>query len=178
MISNEFGFNFIEIPFSGCEIFRNIFCESNSECNLEDKKLDTCIEYHTFSIAKSPYLRASCIFRNGLQLRKEHDLKPQTFLSYFENNLNRWDMLADDIFHSQYHYIKDAKDVELFRYEDLLETWAPLNEYLKNIGLNPIRYFNEEIIKNWQDDYSTEKSVEIVEYIFEDDFENLGYSKL
>jgi len=178
MISNEYGFNFIEIPVSGSELFLEIFKESNRECKLTDERLNTCIEYHTMSIVKSPYLRASCIFRNGSQLRKEHNLKPQTFLSYFENNLNKRDSLSHDIFHPQYNYIKDEEDIEIFKYENLLDDWSPLNSYLTNVGLNSIRYFSEQLIKNWQGDYKEDGTIELVEYIFEDDFENLGYSKL
>ena len=178
MISNEYGFNFIEIPLSGSELFLTTFKESNPDCVITDEKNDKCIEYHNMAIVKSPYLRASCIFRNGLSLRKEHGLKPQTFTSYFENNLNKWDALTTDKFHSQYHYIKEVDDIEVFKYEELMDTWAPLNEYLGDIGVNTIKYFSEPIIKKWQDDYKDEGAVEMVEYIFEDDFENLGYSKL
>ena len=39
MILNEHGFNFIEIPFSGCDIFVEVFRESNRELN-EDPKLN------------------------------------------------------------------------------------------------------------------------------------------
>jgi hypothetical protein len=178
MISNEYGFNFIEIPVSASELFLRVFKESNPECKLVDKKLDKCIEYHTMSIVKSPYLRASYIFRNGMQLRKESGLKPQTFPSYFENNLNKWETLPSDIFHSQYNYIKDETDIEIFKYEDLLDDWSPLNSYLGDIGLHSVRYFSEQIIKNWESDYNDSDALEIVEYIFEEDFENLGYSKL
>jgi hypothetical protein len=165
MISNEYGFNFIEIPLSGSELFLEAFKESNRECKLTDERLDTCIEYHTMSIVKSPYLRASCIFRNGSQLRKEH-------------NLNKRDSLSQDTFHPQYNYIKDEEDIEIFKYENLLDDWSPLNSYLANIGLNSVRYFSEQLIKNWQGDYKEDGTIELVEYIFEDDFENLGYSKL
>tara|TARA_Y100001934_G_C12097651_1_gene652331 strand:+ start:288 stop:824 length:537 start_codon:yes stop_codon:yes gene_type:complete len=178
MISNEYGFNFIEIPLSGSELFLETFKESNPDCVLTDEKLDDCIEYHNMSVVKSPYLRASYIFRAGSAMRKEHDMKPQTFSSYFENNLNKWDTLEEDVFHSQYHYIKDMDDIKVFKYEELLETWAPLNDYLREIGVSTIKYFSEPIIKNWQDDYKDENAVELVEYIFEEDFENLGYSKL
>ena len=178
MISNEYGLNFIEIPLSGSELFLTIFKESNPDCVLTDEKLDKCIEYHTMSVVKSPYLRASYIFRNGMTMRKECGMKPQTFSSYFENNLNKWDTLDEDIFHPQFHYIKDVEDIEVFKYEEILETWAPLNEYLTDLGVTTIKYFSEPIIKNWQDDYKDEGAVEIVEYIFEEDFENLGYSKL
>ena len=178
MISNEHGFNFIEIPYSGTELFLETFLESNSQCKISDEKLDSCIEYHTMCIVKSPYLRASYIYRNGNQLRKENDLKTQSFVSYFENNLNKWDTIDNDIFYSQYHYIKNESGIEIFKYEDLLDNWSSLNEYISEIGFSTLKYYTEPEIKNWHDDYKEEGSAELVEYIFEDDFENLGYSKL
>jgi hypothetical protein len=178
MISNEYGFNFVEIPHSGTELFLDIFLKSNSQCKISDEKLDSYIEYHTMCIVKSPYLRASHIYRNGNKLRKENDLKTQSFVSYFENNLNKWDSLDDDIFYPQYHYIKNESDIQIFKYEELLDNWFSLNEYISEIGLSTLKYFSEPAIKNWHDDYKEEGSAELVEYIFEDDFENLGYSKL
>ena len=48
-----------------------------------------------------------------------------------------------------------------------------------DIGLNTIKYYTDpNAIKDWEDYYLEKESIEIVNYIFEDDFENLGYSKL
>ena len=61
----------------------------------------------------------------------------------------------------------------------MLKDWQEINKYLIETGLNPIRYYADStIIKKWKEFYSEKESVEIVNYIFEDDFENLGYSKL
>ena len=179
MISNEYGLHLINIPFSGYDLFTKAFAESNNDLKIDDEKLDGCIEYENFAIVRSPYLRAAYIYKNGMKLRKGRDLKQQNFSDYFENNLNKWDTLEEDLFTSQYNYIKDIDDVELWKYEELLDSWFDLNDFLKEFGVRPIKCYSElDPIKNWHDFYEEPTAVELVEYIFEDDFENLGYSKL
>ncbi len=180
MISNEHGFNFIEIPFSGGNLFVDSFRETNVDFKEDDVLLDKSIEYYNAVIVQSPYQRAVSIYKNGVSLRKEHDLKYQKFPTYFENNLNNWgELVESDKFTSQFDYIKNYKDVDIFKYEELIDSWHPINEYITNIGLNTIKYYTNPIaIKDWEDNYLEKESIEIVNYIFEDDFENLGYSKL
>ena len=61
----------------------------------------------------------------------------------------------------------------------MLKTWQPMNDVLTELGLNSIRYYTDpDAIKNWEDEYKEKESIEIVNYIFENDFKNLGYSKL
>lgn len=179
MISNEHGIHLVNIPFSGYDLFMKAFAESNNELTMDDEKLNDCIEYENFAIVRSPYLRAAYIYKNGMKLRKEHELKPQNFSKYFENNLNKWDTLETDLFTTQYNYIKDIDGVELWKYEELLDSWFGLNDFLNESGVRPIKYYSEiDPIKNWHDFYEEPTAVELVEYIFEDDFENLGYTKL
>jgi len=180
MISNEHGFNFIEIPFSGGDLFLDSFRESNRDLKEDENLLDKSIEYHNLCIVKNPYQRAASLYKNGMQLRKEYDLKSQNFSTYFENILNNWgDPVEGDKFTSQYSYIKDYDDIDIFKYEDLLKSWQYINEYIAEIGLNTIRYYTDpDKIKKWKDHYKESTAVEIVNYIFEEDFENLGYSKL
>lgn len=181
MILNEHGFNFIEIPFSGCDIFVEVFRESNRELNEDPKLLTNAIQYHNVSIVKNPYHRAVSIHKNGLQLRKENELKSQSFLTYFENRLNNWGRLVkNDRFHPQFDYLKDFEnDLNLFKYEDLLHSWQPINDLIKEIGLNSIKVFTDpDAIKDWEKIYEDKDAVEIVNYIFEDDFKHLGYTKL
>ncbi len=180
MISNEHGFNFIEIPYSGSDLFLESFRESNRDLKTSDTLLNDKIEYYNLCIIKNPYHRAVSLYKNGMQLRKEHNLKSQNFSTYFENILNNWGTVVhSDKFNSQFHYIKKYKDIDIFKYEDLLKDWQEINKYLIETGLNPIRYYaDSSIIRKWKDFYSEKESVEIVNYIFEDDFENLGYTKL
>lgn len=180
MVLNEYGLNFIEIPFSGGDIFVKIFKETNRDEDVDDELVEKSIEYHNISIVQNPYQRAVSIYKHGLQLRKENDLKSQEFTAYFENNLNKWgELVKDDVFYSQNHYLKNYEDLEIFKYEDMLKTWQPMNEVLTELGLNSIRYYTDpDAIKNWEDEYKEKESIEIVNYIFENDFKNLGYSKL
>lgn len=180
MISNEYGLNFIEIPFSGGDLSVDSLLESNRDLKEGDILLDNSIEYHNLAIIQNPYQRAVTIYKNGMHLRKENDLKSQKLPTYFENNLNNWgELVADDKFTSQYHYIETYSDIDLFKYEDLIKSWHPVNEYLANIGMSTIRYYTDpDVIKNWENHYQEKEAVEIVNYIFEDDFKNLGYPKL
>ena len=180
MISNEHGFNFIEIPYSGSDLFAEIFKETNRDLKLDDQLISKSIEYYNSTIVKNPYHRAVSIYKNGMQLRKENDLKSQKLATYFENTLNNWgELVKDDEFHSQYFYLKKLDDLDVFKYEDLIKSWHPINEYLNEIGLNTIRYFTDpDVVKNWENEFEEKEAVEIVNYIFEDDFNHLGYPKL
>ena len=88
MISNEYGLNFIEIPFSGGDLFVDSLLESNRDLKEGDILLDNSIEYYNLAIIQNPYQRAVTIYKNGMHLRKENDLKSQKLPTYFENNLN------------------------------------------------------------------------------------------
>lgn len=181
MISNEHGFNFIEIPFSGCEIFVEVFRETNREFKEDEKLLTNAIQYHNVSIVQNPYRRAVSLHKNGLQLRKENDLKSQSFLTYFENKLNNWgELVKEDTFLPQFDYLKDFEnDLNLFKYEDLIKSWQPINDLIKDIGFNSIKVFTDpDAIKDWESIYEDKDAIEIVNYIFEDDIKNLGYTKL
>ena len=93
MISNEYGLNFIEIPFSGGDLFVDSLLESNRDLKEGDILLDNSIEYYNLAIIQNPYQRAVTIYKNGMHLRKENDLKSQKLPTYFENNLNNYDDL-------------------------------------------------------------------------------------
>lgn len=180
MISNEHGFNFIEIPFGGGDLFLDPFRESNRDLKEDGVLLDNSIEYYNLCIVQNPYQRAVSLYKNGMQLRKEHDLKSQNFSTYFENNLNKWgDPVNDDNFTSQHDYIKSYDDIDIFKYEELLKSWHTINEYLVDIGLNTIKYYVDPgVVKKWENHYDDKIAIELINYIFEDDFEKLGYTKL
>tara|TARA_B100001093_G_C26860593_1_gene1030012 strand:- start:15514 stop:16056 length:543 start_codon:yes stop_codon:yes gene_type:complete len=180
MISNEHGLNFIEIPYSGGNLFSESLLDTNRDLKKDNNLLDKAIEYYNLAIIKNPYQRAVDIYKNGMQLRKENNLKSLKFATYFENTLNKWgDLVEIDNFTSQYNYIKDFEDIDTFKYEDLIKSWHSINEYIENIGLNTIRFYTDpDVIKNWETEYKERESIEIVNYVFEDDFKNLDYTKL
>jgi len=178
MVLNEYGLNFIEIPFSGSDRFIKEFNLNNQEVKNSDNIIPD-IEYHNLSIVKNPYYRACYFYRNGSKIRKDRKLKQQSFASYFENNLNKWDFVDDDVIKSQFSYLEDVENPIIFKHEDLIEDWNSLNKILTELGLSSIQVYNEiDNIKDWEKYYEDQIAIEIVEYIFESDFENLGYSKL
>jgi hypothetical protein len=178
MISNEHGIVFLDIPFSGSDFLKEVLIKSNPETSFDDELIVECIEYEYVALVKNPYYRAVTIYQNGCRLRKEHKLKSQRFAEYFENNLNRWDFVDDDKFETQTSYFPD-EDLTMFLSEHLLESWHDFNQFITSIGLNTIRYYTDpDPIKNWETHYEDKIAIELINYIFEDDFENLGYSKL
>tara|TARA_B100000900_G_C20567164_1_gene711637 strand:+ start:1173 stop:1709 length:537 start_codon:yes stop_codon:yes gene_type:complete len=178
MISNEHGVVFLNVPFSGFEFLKEVLLKSNPETSFEDEIIDDCIEYEYVALVKNPYYRAAAIYKNGCKLRKELKLKSQNFSEYFENTLNRWDFVESDVFETQTSYFPE-KDLTMFAYEKLLDSWSDFNQFISSAGLNTIQYYTDpDPIKNWETHYEDKIAVELVNYIFEDDFENLGYTKL
>jgi len=180
MISNEHGLIFVEMPFSGYELFKERMLESNRDTSFEDEFLPKCIEYQYSCIVRNPYLRAVCLYKNGCKLREEHDLKPQNFTNYFENTLNLWDFVEGDEHKSQFSYLeKTVDDLMVFRCEDLVDNWGYMNEFLADFGLKSIKYFIEsKETKNWEQYYEDQTAIELIEYLFDDDFSEFNYSKL
>lgn len=178
MILDEYGLNFIEIPFSGSELFVSEF-DINNQDVVKSENLSSAIEYHNLAIVKNPYLRACHIYRNGSKIRKDKKMNQQSFASYFENNLNKWDFVQEDVIRSQHSYLSKIENLILFKHEELLENWQNLNKLLGELGLSNIQvYIESDNLKDWEKHYEDPTALEIVEYMFESDFENLGYSKL
>jgi len=67
MVLNEYGLNFIEIPFSGSDRFIKEFNLNNQEVKNSDNIIPD-IEYHNLSIVKNPYYRACYFYRNGSKI--------------------------------------------------------------------------------------------------------------
>jgi hypothetical protein len=178
MISNEHGIVFVNIPFTGFELLSEVILNSNPKTTFNDVIADKCIEYEYVALVKNPYHRAVALYQEGMRLRKEHNLKTQSFSEYFENILNKWDFVPSDIFETQTHYLV-SEDTLMFKHEVMLEDWAQFNEVLLTCGLTPIRYYTDaHPIKKWEKHYDDVIAVELINYIFEDDFKNIGYSKL
>ena len=181
MVLNEYGFNFIEIPFTGSELFIEEFKINNRDL-VYDESVVGGIEYYNATITKNPYLRASYIYKNGCKLRKSKKQKHQSFVEYFENNLNKWDYNKEDsgaIIAQIYYIEKDINSTEIFKYEELIDNWQPINILLTDLGLSKIQVFQEsDYIKDWKKNYEDTKAIELINYIFEEDFEKLNYSKL
>ena len=179
MISNEHGLVFLEVPFSGFDLLKDVLIRSNQETLFNDELLVNCIEYDYVTVVKNPYHRAVSIYQNGCKLRKDLKLKSQNFIQYFENNLNKWDTVEGDVFETQESYFLNQTDVNIFYYESLLEDWTKFNEYITGTGLSSIKYYvDPDPIKKWESHYDDKIAIELVNYIFENDFDRLGYTKL
>ena len=71
MISNEHGFNFIEIPFSGGDLFVEIFKETNRDLKIDGVLIDKSIQYYNCAIVKNPYQRACRFTKMVCNLEKK-----------------------------------------------------------------------------------------------------------
>jgi hypothetical protein len=56
--------------------------------------------------------------------------------------------------------------------------FSEINEFLNNNGLNQLTYYVEpELNEKWREHYD-KNSIEIINYIFEEDFDYCGYRKI
>ena len=180
MVSNELGFVFVSIPYVGYELFKSVYCEKNGEGGLDDSILPKLLEYEYAAVVKNPYHRAVDIWKNGCNVRKEQKRKQQTLGKYFENHLNRWDYIEEDLFDTQVSYMDGMQVEHLFRYEDLVEgKWTIINEFLTSMGSLGIGYYADpDRVRDWKQYYEDPYTVEVVNYVFEKDFEFCKYSLL
>ena len=180
MVSNELGFVFVSIPYVGYELFKSVYCEKNGEGGLDDPILSELLEYEYATVVKNPYHRAVDIWKNGCAIRKEQNRKQQLLGKYFENHLNRWDYVEEDLYDTQVSYMGEMQVEHLFRYEDLVDgNWSIVNEFLKSMGSLGIDYYADpDRVRDWKQYYEDRYTVEVVNYVFEKDFEFCKYPLL
>ena len=209
MISHEYGFVLVHIPFTGSKSLEEDYVKRNhefviassdtkklaQELPLEGNQLAKTIkqfyDYDLFAIVKSPYLRAVEMWINAQPKLRECGVGRLTLGNYYENLLNQCKFAPDDKIVKQVDYLKSTNgmyfDTEvdinvnnLFKYEFLVDgNMAELNEFLTSLGANGMPFYHDskKLDDTW-DEYYDDHAIEMVKYIFEDDFENLGYSKL
>jgi hypothetical protein len=180
MVSNELGFVFVSIPHTGYELFKTVYGEKNGESGLDDSILLDVLDYEYVAIVKNPYHRAVDIWKNGCDIRKEQKRKQQTLGKYFENHLNRWDYVVEDLFDTQVSYMRITPVEHLFHYEDLVGgNWSIVNKFLKSMGSLGIDYYADpDRVRDWKQYYEDPYTVEVVNYMFEKDFEFCKYPLL
>ena len=179
MISNEHGLVFLEVPFLDLDLLEDVLIRSNQETLFNNELLVNCIEYDYVTCSKKSISSWVSIYQNGCKLRKDLKQKSQKIIKYIENNLNKWDTVEGDLFETQESYFLNQKDVNIFYYESLLEDWTKFNEYITGTGLSSIKYYvDPDPIKKWESHYDDKIAIELVNYIFENDFDRLGYTKL
>tara|TARA_Y100001933_G_C19004973_1_gene566194 strand:- start:3188 stop:3817 length:630 start_codon:yes stop_codon:yes gene_type:complete len=209
MISHEYGFMLVHIPFTGSKSFEEDYVKRNhefviassdtkklaQELPLEGNQLAKTIkqfyDYDLFAIVKSPYLRAVEMWINAQPKLRECGVGRLTLGNYYENLLNKWKFAPDDKIDKQVDYLKsingmyfntevDVNVKHLFKYEFLVEgNMVELNEFLKSLGANGMPFYHDskKLDDTW-DEYYDDHAIEMVNYIFAEDFEVCGYSKL
>lgn len=209
MISHEFNFIQIHIPFTSSKSVEEEYVNRNheyviasddtkklaKELPLEGKQLAKTIkqfyDYELFAIVKNPYLRAFEMWHDALPRLKEVGLNRMTLGKYYENLLNKWQFNPADSISKQSDYLRSSNgkfmdiDVEvkvehLFKYEFLKDgDMTDLNNFLNGLSAPslPFYYDNKEIQDDW-DKHFDGHAIEIVNYIYEEDFDLCGYRKL
>lgn len=208
MISHEFGFVFVHVPFSGSESLEEDYLKKNGDIAIasadvdrlpwdtpmEGKNLGTIVkqfhDYDLFAIVKSPYLRAAEMWINAQSKLRKAEVGKLTLGNYYENLLNKWKYAPDDKIDKQVDYLR-SKDGEyfgvevdfevknLFKYETLVDSdMSELNNFLAESLAPPLNYYHDpSLLKDW-DQHFDSHAIEMVNYIFEEDFEFCDYRKL
>lgn len=162
---------------------------------LEKKELGNTIrkfyDYDLFAIVKSPYQRAYEMWKNDIGKLKRSKIAKQTLGEYYENLLNGWNTSEDTVIETQVSYLKStnnsyfgADDVDfsvdnLFYYEDLVKTnLVQINSFFEELGMPMLNFYSDyELKKDWRETID-DHAVEVINYIFDEDFDYCGYGKI
>ena len=208
MISHEFGFVFVHVPFTGSESLEEDYLKKNGDMAIASNDVDrlpwdtplagenlaTIVkqfhDYDLFAMVKSPYLRAVEMWLDAQAKLRIAGVGRLTLGNYYENLLNKWKYASDDRIDKQVDYLRsvDGKycgvevDLEvknLFKYETLVDSdMSALNNFLADSYAPPLNYYYDpSLLKDWDQHYD-KHAIEMVNYIFEEDFEFCGYRKL
>ena len=148
-------------------------------------------DYSLFSIVKSPYLRAYEIWKRGQNKLKKEKMGKQNLAEYFENLLNGWNCIPEDKIEPQSVYLQSKNNMyfgyndvefavtELFHYENLIKNdLESINTFLESNGMRRLSYFvDADFNEDWIEHYDKD-AIEIINYVFEEDFSYCGYRKL
>ena len=208
MISHEFGFVFVHVPFNGSESLSEDYLKHNSEYvissfDVENLPWDTPLEgenlgnfvkqfteHDLFALVKSPYLRAVEMWLDAQSKLRIAGVGRLTLGNYYENLLNKWKYAPDDKIDRQVDHLRstdgeyfgvevDFEVKNLFKYENLVDgEMSELNEFLSELGTSNVNYYHDpSMLKDWEDHYD-DHAIEMVNYIFDVDFDFCGYRKL
>ena len=198
MISHDCGVIYLNIPFSGGESFNKFYVdrykgsmkriEGNNENEIKqntEKYIHDFYDYDLFTIVKNPYHRAVDMWLNAQSKFKRTSIKKQSISEYFENLLNKWDCSDEDYISYQTDYlIKKDNHINyevknIFHVEDLINgKFDRINLFLEDNYMPSMSFYIEEPQdENWRDYYNKD-SIEIINYIFDEDFEYCGYGKI
>lgn len=177
MILNEYGLVLLEIPNSGYDSIRDSILETNLDLKPDDKFHLSVSDYEFVAIVKNPFYRAVEIFNENTKKRKKNKKKTYSFFNYFEKSYNKWDYEENiDDYNTQISHFPENQDVTVFSHHDVVKNWNDVSVFLENSGLKKIKVYNQiENYKDWKKYYSDKESLDIILYIFEDDFSAFKY---
>ena len=148
-------------------------------------------DYDLFSIVKSPYHRAHEMWLEGQTKLRKASIRKQSVGEYYENLLNGWECAEDDMIYSQVSCLKSTdgayfgeKNVDfevktLFHYEDLVDNnLADINEFLTRCGMHSLQFYVDYSYNDIWREHFDQHSIEMINYIFDEDFEYCGYGKI
>jgi len=205
MISHDAGIILVNVPFNGTYDFEKEYVKRNYESAiasndtrknrdiLEKKELGKIVsqfyDYELFTLTKSPYLRAYEMFVHERNLVDEKWFKKLSIGKFYEGILNRkienkTEILKQiDYCKSNGNYFGHEVNFEVnhrFQYEKLSGgDFTDINNFLREHNSNTINYMcvNVQSNQKWDEEYD-EHSIEIVNYLFEEDFDFGNYRKL
>lgn len=148
-------------------------------------------DYEVFSIVKSPYRRAYEMWIAGQKKLKQSNIKKQNLGEYYENLLNGWNCVEDDSILRQTSYLKTKNNTyfgeknvnfevtNLFNYEKLIENnLYELNDFLTENNLHSLQFYVDPFYhEDWREHFDSH-SIDLINYIFDEDFEYCGYGKI
>jgi len=204
MISHDNGVIYIDIPFSGGSSFKEFYIDKHKDSmktiegenrqavdKATGKYIKQFFDYDIFTIVKNPYHRAVDMWSVAQSKYKKTNIKKQTIGEYYENLLNKWDCADGDAIVRQVDYLKSNNDCyfgvsdvsfeteHLFYFEDLIDSKLDSINLFFSENYMPRLAFYVEFSPNesWRDHYD-KHSIEIINYIFDEDFEYCGYGKI
>ena len=209
MISHEYSFVQVHVPFNGGEFLEEDYVKRNhefviastdtkklaQELPLEGRQLAKTIrqfhDYELFSVVKSPYLRAVEMWLEAQSKLRKSGVGRLTLGNYYENLLNNWKYAPDDKIIKQVDYLKSTDGVyletevevevkNLVKYEFLVDgEMKELNDFLISLGAPILPYYHDptKLDDSW-DEHFDNHAIEMVNYIFDEDFDFCGYHKL
>lgn len=207
MISHENGLIFIHIPYnSGNEVEQCYLKKSNPFISAFDTKklakgepliganlsntIKQFFDYDLFSIVKSPYLRAYDMWVSNQSLIRKTKYKKLTIGEYLEFILNKYEGFADLYIGTQKSHLVSTGAMyginklefevsNLFPYEDIIDNkFENINSFLETSHATPFSYFvDTKYDEDWRENYN-KNSINMVNYIFDEDFQYCGYQKI
>lgn len=151
----------------------------------------TFYDYDLFAIVKSPYQRAFEIWKHHAYKLKKSKSSKQTIGEFYENILNGWTSSEDVSINTQTKFLKTINDTyfnatdinfevtNLFHYEALLKNdLSEINTFFKHQEMPLLSFYADSgIKKDWRDSLD-DHAVEVINYIFDEDFDYCGYGKI